>query len=112
MGHAPSQRSNPSSKVQKKTYTLSAQERCAKKQANLKEENLDALFVDVKKVFHEKEDAIATLATKYDISEDTVRGFMGDAKLVNLRAVNPKNACYGPWDPRRRGCPTTEWTSS
>lgn len=79
---------------QKKTYQLSTQERRERKKA--KEEKLDALFADVKKVFHDKEDAVTTLATKYDVSKDIVRGFIGEAKATTSRAINRKNA-YAHW---------------
>ncbi|KIO19281.1 hypothetical protein M407DRAFT_11469 [Tulasnella calospora MUT 4182] len=94
MARASSQRSKPSSEAQKKTYKLSTQERRAKKQA--KEEKLDAVFADVKKVFHDKEDAVAALAIKYEIPEDTLRGLMGEAKMANSRSINAKNA-YAHW---------------
>lgn len=94
MPRTPSQRSNPAGTLQKKSYQLSGQERRERKKA--KENKLDALFVDVKQVFHDKEDAIATLATKYDIPEDTVRGFMGEVKIAKSRSINPKNA-YAHW---------------
>lgn len=94
MPRASSQRSNPAITSQKKTYQLSTQERRERKTA--KEDKLDALFADVKEVFHSKEDAVAALATKYDVSEDTVQGFMGEAKLAKSRSINPKNA-YARW---------------
>ncbi|KIO28402.1 hypothetical protein M407DRAFT_22454 [Tulasnella calospora MUT 4182] len=94
MARTPSQRSNTASTAHKKAYKLSAQERRERKKA--KEEKLDALFSDVKQVFHDKEEAVIALATKHDVPEDTVRGFMGEAKLAKSRAINPKNA-YARW---------------
>ncbi|KIO22579.1 hypothetical protein M407DRAFT_9858 [Tulasnella calospora MUT 4182] len=80
--------------TQKKTYKLSTQEQRERKKA--KEAKLDALFADVKKVFRDKEDAVTELATKYDVPEHTVRGFIGEAKTTSSRAINPKNA-YAHW---------------
>lgn len=94
MARTPSQRSKPARQVQTKAYQLSTQERRERKKA--KDEKLDALFTDVKKVFNDKEDAVAALALKYDVAEDTVRGFMGDVKLAKARSINSKNA-YAHW---------------
>lgn len=94
MARISSQRSKPASQAQKKTYKLSGQERHERRKA--KEEKLDALFADVKQIFNEKEDAVTELATKYDVPEATVRGFLGDAKFAKSRSVNAKNA-YAHW---------------
>lgn len=94
MARTPSNRTKPASGAQKKTYQLSHQERRKRKKA--KDEKLNALFADVKQVFNEKEDSVAVLALKYDVAEDTVRGFMGEAKLAKSRSLNTKNA-YAHW---------------
>ncbi|KIO18616.1 hypothetical protein M407DRAFT_31727 [Tulasnella calospora MUT 4182] len=94
MARISARRSKPSSKAQKQTYQLSAQERRERKKA--KDEKLDALFSEVKQVFTDKEDAVAELALKFDVPEATVRGFLGEAKTAKSRSVNAKNA-YAHW---------------